>query len=274
MVDRRVVGTGRSFFLPTWGRQRVGSHTRECLVPRAYDKKKRATNTFTKSTSDNSVDDHFIVHEVELGAEDLLDEPVSQGGTYSPSRSLSSPLRVIKRFFIPQRAVTDDYLAYQLWTFPSHVFGWMSHSLAGSSMLAALGLGGAGVGGAVGLSAGIKWIMKDGIGAAGRLFVGGNLGLSIDEDTKRWRMIAEVFTTTGLFLEILTQLSPSNFVLLAGGGTVAKAVGSGIGRCVTGCDGPCVAIDRLTRSFDARPHAYSLARFLFDDENLVDRVFG
>lgn len=105
----------------------------------------------------------------------------------------------------------------------------MSHSLVSSSMLSALGVG-ASAATTVGLSAGIKWVMKDGIGAAGRLFVGGNLGVSIDEDTKRWRMIAEVFTTLGLFLEIATQLSPSDFVLLAGGGTVAKAVGAGIGR--------------------------------------------
>lgn len=154
-----------------------------------------------------------VVEEVELG----------------DGSGVSQAQRPFQRLFLPQRAVTDDYLSYQYWTFASHVFGWMSHSLAGSSMLSALGVGN-GPAASVGLSAGIKWVTKDGIGAAGRLFVGGKLGTSIDEDPKRWRMIAEAFTTAGLFLEIATQLSPANFVLLAGGGTVAKAVGHGIGR--------------------------------------------
>lgn len=163
--------------------------------------------------TDSSMDEHVVVKEIELG----------------DGSGLTQVQRPFQRLFLPQRAVTDDYLSYQYWTFASHVFGWMSHSLAGSSMLSALGIG-SGPAASVGLSAGIKWVTKDGIGAAGRLFVGGKLGTSIDEDPKRWRMIAEAFTTAGLFLEIATQLSPANFVLLAGGGTVAKAVGHGIGR--------------------------------------------
>ncbi len=163
---------------------------------------------------DGPTDEHvLVVKEVELG----------------DGSGLTEVQRPLHRLFLPQRAVTDDYLSYQCWTFASHVFGWMSHSLAGSSMLSALGVG-SGPAASMGLSAGIKWVTKDGIGAAGRLFVGGKLGMSIDEDPKRWRMIAEAFTTAGLFLEIATQLSPANFVFLAGGGTVAKAVGHGIGR--------------------------------------------
>lgn len=105
----------------------------------------------------------------------------------------------------------------------------MSHSLAGSSMLSALGVG-AGPATAVGFSAAIKWVTKDGVGALGRLFVGGRLSSVFDEDPKKWRMVAEAVTTLGLALEIATQVSPSNFVLLAGSGTLAKATGKGMGR--------------------------------------------
>ena len=105
----------------------------------------------------------------------------------------------------------------------------MLTALAGSSMLKALGLGGEAAD-SVGFSAAIKWVTKDGIGAAGRLFVGGKLGFMFDEDPKRWRMIAEGFTTLGLALEMATQVYPSSFILLAGGGTVARAMGTGIGR--------------------------------------------
>ena len=96
-------------------------------------------------------------------------------------------------------------------------------------MLKALGLGGDAAD-SVGFSAAIKWVTKDGIGAAGRLFVGGKLGFMFDEDPKKWRMIAEGFTTLGLALEMATQVYPSSFILLAGGGTVARAMGTGIGR--------------------------------------------
>ena len=60
--------------------------------------------------------------------------------------------------------------------------------------------------------------------------MGGSLSAVFDEDPKRWRMIGEAVTTLGLALEIATQLSPANFVTLAGAGTLAKATGKGMGR--------------------------------------------
>jgi hypothetical protein len=51
--------------------------------------------------------------------------------------------------------------------------------------------------GAVAASAAIKWIIKDGIGAAGRFLVGGRLGREFDDDPRRWRMVAEAITTLG-----------------------------------------------------------------------------
>ena len=48
----------------------------------------------------------------------------------------------------------------------------MSHSLATSSLLKAVGVNGGAVG-AAGATAAVKWITKDGIGALGRLLVRG-----------------------------------------------------------------------------------------------------
>ena len=45
----------------------------------------------------------------------------------------------------------------------------------------------------------------------------GKGGTVFDEDPKRWRLIAEGFTTTGRALEIATAVFPQNFVVLAGG---------------------------------------------------------
>ncbi|KAG1677058.1 hypothetical protein FOA52_001228 [Chlamydomonas sp. UWO 241] len=138
----------------------------------------------------------------------------------------------LKGLFLPEGypdSVSSDYLDYQLWSVPTHITGWLSHSLTTSSLLQAVGLA-AGPAGTVGLAAAVKWIAKDGIGAAGRLLVGGRLGLELDDDPRRWRMFAEVVTTLGLMLEALTSVYPSNFLLLACTGNFATAVGKGIGR--------------------------------------------
>jgi len=44
----------------------------------------------------------------------------------------------------------------------------------------------------------------------------GRGGTVFDEDPKRWRLIAEGFTTCGRALEIATAVFPQQFVLLAG----------------------------------------------------------
>ncbi|KAK9805694.1 hypothetical protein WJX72_012310 [[Myrmecia] bisecta] len=138
----------------------------------------------------------------------------------------------IKGFILPRgfpNSVSEDYLTYQLWAVPSHIAGWISVSLATSSLLKAVGIGTSAVGTAA-ATASIKWITKDGIGAAGRLLVGGRLGNVFDEDPKRWRMTAEVFATLGLALEIATAVFPGSFLVLAGAGNFSKALGKGLGR--------------------------------------------
>ena len=69
------------------------------------------------------------------------------GGSGSPTQGAAAdhagageqgPLAALRAFFLPRgwpHSVTPDYLAYQLATVPAHVTGWMSHSLATSSMI-------------------------------------------------------------------------------------------------------------------------------------------
>ena len=72
-------------------------------------------------------------------------------------------------------SVTPDYLNYQLRCLPAHITGWMSKSLATSSLIHALGVGPVSPSGTVAASAAIKWITKDGIGAFGRFLVRPNV---------------------------------------------------------------------------------------------------
>ncbi|DBB16035.1 hypothetical protein WJX82_010959 [Trebouxia sp. C0006] len=160
-------------------------------------------------------------------AEDL---PVREQSDASTSKNVSD---LLKGLILPvgyPDSVTPDYLAYQLWAVPSHITGWIGSSLITSSLLAAVGLK-AGAGTAAAGAASIRWITKDGIGALGRLLVSaGRGGTVFDEDPKRWRLIAEGFTTSGRALEIATAVFPQQFVLLAGLGNFTKAVGKGMGN--------------------------------------------
>lgn len=140
----------------------------------------------------------------------------------------------LKSLYLPDgypKSVTPDYLPYQLWALPTHITGWLAAGLTTSSLLKAVGISASPVG-ATAAAAAIKWIIKDGIGAAGRFLVGGRLGLELDDDPRRWRMIAELLTTLGLAMEIATSKYPSSFLVLASLGNFTKAVGKGIGKPV------------------------------------------
>ena len=64
-------------------------------------------------------------------------------------------------------------------------------------VLSPLSLPPSGPAGTAAATAGIKWIVKDGVGALGRFVVGGRLGREFDDDPRYWRMMAEAFTTAG-----------------------------------------------------------------------------
>uniref|UniRef100_A0A061S062 Upf0420 protein n=1 Tax=Tetraselmis sp. GSL018 TaxID=582737 RepID=A0A061S062_9CHLO len=141
-------------------------------------------------------------------------------------------LDAFRGLFIPQgfpNSVSPDYLPYQLTTLLTHVTGWCEASLATSTLLKAVGVG-ASVEGVTAATAGIKWILKDGVGAVGRLFIGGGLAGYFDEEPRRWRMTGELVNTVGVMLEIATAMYPKLFLVLAGGGTLAKSVGKGMGK--------------------------------------------
>lgn len=77
-------------------------------------------------------------------------------------------------------------------------------------------------------AAAIRWVSKDGIGAIGRLFIGGRFGSLFDDDPKQWRMYADFIGSAGSIFDLTTPLYPSNFLLLASLGNLTKAVARGL----------------------------------------------
>ncbi|GBG88778.1 hypothetical protein CBR_g48395 [Chara braunii] len=152
----------------------------------------------------------------------------------SSSTLLSAAMRLpssVRNFLLPSSfpdSVTDDYLTFMVWTFPTHVTGWAAHVLVTSSLFKAVGIGTGSTSGAAAATAAIKWVTKDGLGAIGRLLIGGRFGVLFDDDPKQWRMFAEFVALVGNVLELATPLSPNNFLVLAASGHLLKAVARGL----------------------------------------------
>ncbi|KAL7195061.1 hypothetical protein ACSBR1_035304 [Camellia fascicularis] len=137
----------------------------------------------------------------------------------------------IKDFILPTGfpgSVSDDYLEYMLLQFPTNVTGWICHTLVTSSLLKAVGVGSFSGTTAAASAAAIRWVSKDGIGAVGRLFIGGRFGNLFDDDPKQWRMYADFIGSAASIFDLSTQFYPAYFLPLASLGNLTKAVGRGL----------------------------------------------
>ncbi|GLT77620.1 hypothetical protein SLA2020_491880 [Shorea laevis] len=138
---------------------------------------------------------------------------------------------IVKDFILPAGfpgSVSDDYLQYMLLQFPTNVTGWICHTLVTSSLLKAVGVGSFSGTTAAASAAAIRWVSKDGIGAVGRLFIGGRFGNIFDDDPKQWRMYADFIGSAGSIFDLSTPLYPAYFLPLASLGNLAKAVARGL----------------------------------------------
>ncbi|KAL3654923.1 hypothetical protein CASFOL_000709 [Castilleja foliolosa] len=151
--------------------------------------------------------------------------------TVENSMSLYWLPKVIRDFILPAGfpdSVSDDYLEYMLFQFPTNVTGWICHTLVTSSLLKAVGVGSFSGTTAAASAAAIRWVSKDGIGAVGRLFIGGRFGNLFDDDPKQWRLYADFIGSMGSIFDLSTPIYPAYFLPLASLGNLAKAVGRGL----------------------------------------------
>jgi hypothetical protein len=130
-------------------------------------------------------------------------------------------------------SVSEDYLRYAALSFPCHVSGALSGALSTAALLHGVGLGAsvaaAAPGAPAALSAAVKWVSKDGLGAAGRLVVAGRVAGYLDADPRQWRIYAEAASALGGALDVATALAPpAAFLPLAAAGTAARACGKAV----------------------------------------------
>lgn len=129
----------------------------------------------------------------------------------------------ILRYFLPANypvSVAPEYFAYVKWLFASSVIGSTIYVMTMSALLQSVNVSS----NAVGIAAGVSWVLKDGLGSLGMILSSYFLGDRFDEDTKRSRWRADVLANVGAGLELLTAVFPQFFVVLATVGNVLKGI--------------------------------------------------
>ncbi|KAJ0984115.1 hypothetical protein J5N97_002471 [Dioscorea zingiberensis] len=195
----------------------------------------RRASLFVERYQDGTAKSYFLLDDDDSQLRVVLEEQGFFTNEISPGEEHSLRLAwlpgTIKNFILPAGfpgSVSDDYLDYMLLQFPTNVTGWMCHTLVTSSLLKAVGVGSFSGTAAAASAAAIKWVLKDGLGAVGRLFIGGRFGNLFDDDPKQWRMYADFIGSAGSIFELCTQPYPAYFLPLASLGNLTKAVARGL----------------------------------------------
>ncbi|KAJ8444867.1 hypothetical protein Cgig2_029798 [Carnegiea gigantea] len=132
-------------------------------------------------------------------------------------------------FQVQQKIITDephkpDYTTGLTWL-PMNIKDFI---LPAGFPVQAVGAGSFAGSAAAASAAAIRWVSKDGIGAVGRLIIGGRFGRLFDDDPRQWRMYADFIGSAGSIFDLTTQLYPAYFLPLASLGNLSKAVARGL----------------------------------------------
>ena len=119
--------------------------------------------------------------------------------------------RGLKRSFVPE-GVNQSYFHFMRWRICQRFINSNLHVLGTQSLIMGLGIKNAKT---LGVSAALTWVLKDALGKLTRLFWASRMGRRFDSDAKRWRFRASLVYALGNYLEIITYVNPSLFLLWA-----------------------------------------------------------
>ena len=71
------------------------------------------------------------------------------------------------------------------------------------------------------LSAGMNWVLKDGIGQMGSIFFAAKYSNSIERNLKQWRILSLWMYNISMLLDTLTLLRPDFFIFIASSATLS-----------------------------------------------------
>lgn len=130
----------------------------------------------------------------------------------SSSEGFSKRLRrFVKHSFLPQ-GVNKSYYHFMRWRICQRFINSNLHVLGTQSLIMGLGINSSKT---LGVSAALTWVLKDALGKLTRLVWASRMGKRFDSDAKRWRFRASLVYALGNYLEIVTYVHPSLFLLWA-----------------------------------------------------------
>lgn len=132
-------------------------------------------------------------------------------------------LSVISSTFLPNdypQSVKEEYLEYQLWDGIQGLCSYLRAVVVTRSLLIGAGVGESD---SIALSAAISWVLKDGFGMIGSLFVAYTYADSFEVYTKEWRLIADILNNIGLLLDLMSSLSPSWYFVVTVLSSISKS---------------------------------------------------
>lgn len=121
--------------------------------------------------------------------------------------------------FFPED-VTPDYYSFTAWRFFQRCVSATVGVFGTQALLLALGI----KSGRLGQAAAISWVLKDGLGRVGKMLWAGSVGRDFDVDPRRWRFRSALMYAAGNGLEIVTQIFPASFLVVATGANTLKQV--------------------------------------------------
>ncbi|GMH06436.1 hypothetical protein Nepgr_008276 [Nepenthes gracilis] len=126
----------------------------------------------------------------------------------------------VRGFFIPKQA-HGNYIDYVKWKFLHRVFSSALQVLATQAMFRAIGVGYAR---SLPSAAALNWVLKDGLGRLSRCIYTASVGSAFDTNLKRVRFATSILFSLSIGIELMTQVFPHCFLLLASVANVAKQI--------------------------------------------------
>eukprot|EP00038_Savillea_parva_P023718 m.42159 g.42159 ORF g.42159 m.42159 type:complete len:486 (+) comp6234_c0_seq1:2383-3840(+) len=118
-------------------------------------------------------------------------------------------------------SVSRDYFDYQVWDTAQAFCSYITGTLANQAVLRGVGVGDEN---ATAVGATITYLMRDVTGMIGRILFAWARGSDLDNNAKRWRLIADVLNDLALMLDLLAPWFPRFFVLFVCCASLTRAV--------------------------------------------------
>lgn len=121
-------------------------------------------------------------------------------------------------------SVHSSYASYASYSFMASTVSTATMVLSTQSLLLAVGVGQEA---AAPISATLNWIIKDGIGQFGGILFASKVSSStnsVDKDPKKWRMVSAIGMDIAVFMELMTPLFPSHFLMIASVANIWKNI--------------------------------------------------